>query len=114
MAVSHPPSDGFFDVKKFHGGKIPYSISMKDDSPFAFAGLLPPAKKTPTWKVKLIKEGVRKAIRERAEMPSTNFSTRSIQHQKLSDSTVDAPRIALCARMRQMLFVVLLPKRDGS
>jgi hypothetical protein len=28
-----------------------------------------PAKKTPTWKVKLIKEGVRKAIWERAERP---------------------------------------------
>jgi putative SOS response-associated peptidase YedK len=84
MAVSHPPSDGFFGCKKIHGGKIPYSISMKDDSPFAFAGLPPPAKKTPTWKVKLIKEGVRKAIRERAEGPPRTsqrdqFSAKSFQ-----------------------------------
>jgi hypothetical protein len=26
-------------TKKVPGGKIPYSISMKDDSPFVFAGL---------------------------------------------------------------------------
>jgi SOS response associated peptidase (SRAP) len=33
------PTDGFFEWKKVPGGKIPYSISMKDDSPFVFAGL---------------------------------------------------------------------------
>jgi putative SOS response-associated peptidase YedK len=33
------PSDGFYEWKKVVGGKIPYSISMKDDSPFVFAGL---------------------------------------------------------------------------
>jgi putative SOS response-associated peptidase YedK len=26
-------------MEKVLGGKIPYSISMKDDSPFVFAGL---------------------------------------------------------------------------
>ena len=31
--------DGFYEWKKVLGGKIPYSISMKDDSPFVFAGL---------------------------------------------------------------------------
>jgi putative SOS response-associated peptidase YedK len=31
--------DGFYECKKVVGGKIPYSISMKDDSPFVFAGL---------------------------------------------------------------------------
>ena len=29
----------FYEWKKVLGGKIPYSISMKDDSPFVFAGL---------------------------------------------------------------------------
>ena len=33
------PSDGFYEWKKVVGGKIPYSISMNDDSPFVFAGL---------------------------------------------------------------------------
>jgi putative SOS response-associated peptidase YedK len=33
------PADGFYEWKKVVGGKIPYSIAMKDDSPFVFAGL---------------------------------------------------------------------------
>jgi putative SOS response-associated peptidase YedK len=33
------PADGFYEWKKVIGGKIPYSIGMKDDSPFVFAGL---------------------------------------------------------------------------
>ena len=33
------PADGFYDWKKDIGGKIPYSIEMKDGSPFVFAGL---------------------------------------------------------------------------
>jgi SOS response associated peptidase (SRAP) len=33
------PSDGFYEWKKVLGGKIPYSISMKDGAPFVFAGL---------------------------------------------------------------------------
>jgi putative SOS response-associated peptidase YedK len=33
------PCDGFYEWKKVLGGKIPYSISMKDNSPFVFAGL---------------------------------------------------------------------------
>src|SRR5258706_1998423 len=33
------PADGFYEWKKVIGGKIPYSIEMKDDSPFGFAGL---------------------------------------------------------------------------
>jgi hypothetical protein len=33
------PADGFYEWTKVLGGKIPYSISMKDDSPFVFAGL---------------------------------------------------------------------------
>ncbi len=33
------PADGFYECKKVVGGKIPYSIGMKDDSPFVFAGL---------------------------------------------------------------------------
>src|SRR5580700_4732663 len=33
------PSDGFYERKKVPGGKIPYSISMINDSPFVFAGL---------------------------------------------------------------------------
>jgi anti-sigma factor RsiW len=31
------PVDGFYEWKKGLGGTIPYSISMKDDSPFVFA-----------------------------------------------------------------------------
>ena len=33
------PVDGFYEWKKVLGDKIPYSIQMKDDSPFVFAGL---------------------------------------------------------------------------
>jgi putative SOS response-associated peptidase YedK len=33
------PADGFYEWKKVLGGKIPYTIQMKDGSPFAFAGL---------------------------------------------------------------------------
>jgi putative SOS response-associated peptidase YedK len=33
------PADDFYEWKKVIGGKIPYSIEMKDDSPFVFAGL---------------------------------------------------------------------------
>src|SRR5258708_17625073 len=33
------PADGFYEWKKVIGGKIPYSIEMKDDSPFVFPGL---------------------------------------------------------------------------
>ena len=33
------PADGFYEWKKVPGGKIPYAIGMKDDSPFVFAGL---------------------------------------------------------------------------
>jgi len=33
------PADGFYEWKKVVGGKIPYSIGMKDDSPFVLAGL---------------------------------------------------------------------------
>jgi putative SOS response-associated peptidase YedK len=32
------PADGFYEWKKVIGGKIPYSIEMKDGSSFAFAG----------------------------------------------------------------------------
>jgi putative SOS response-associated peptidase YedK len=33
------PADAFYEWKKILGGKIPYTIQMKDGSPFAFAGL---------------------------------------------------------------------------
>jgi len=33
------PADSFYEWKKVVGGKIPYTIGMKDDSPFVFAGL---------------------------------------------------------------------------
>jgi putative SOS response-associated peptidase YedK len=33
------PADGFYEWKKVIGGKIPYSIELKDGSPFVFAGL---------------------------------------------------------------------------
>jgi putative SOS response-associated peptidase YedK len=33
------PVDGFYEWKEVPGGKFPYSIGMKDDSPFVFAGL---------------------------------------------------------------------------
>jgi putative SOS response-associated peptidase YedK len=33
------PADGFYEWRTIGGMKIPFSISMKDDSPFAFAGL---------------------------------------------------------------------------
>src|ERR1700720_2094439 len=33
------PVDGFYEWKKVLGGKIPYTISIKNDSPFVFAGL---------------------------------------------------------------------------
>src|SRR5260221_4226617 len=33
------PAAGFDEWKKVVGGKIPYSIEMKDDSPFVFAGV---------------------------------------------------------------------------
>ena len=33
------PVDGFYEGKKVLGGKIPYSIGMRDNSPFVFAGL---------------------------------------------------------------------------
>ena len=33
------PADGFYEWKKVIGGQIPYSIGMKDDSPFVLAGL---------------------------------------------------------------------------
>jgi putative SOS response-associated peptidase YedK len=33
------PADSFYEWKKLVGGKIPYAIGMKDDSPFVFAGL---------------------------------------------------------------------------
>jgi putative SOS response-associated peptidase YedK len=33
------PADGFYEWKKVLGGKIPYTIQMKDGLPFAFAGL---------------------------------------------------------------------------
>jgi putative SOS response-associated peptidase YedK len=33
------PVDGFYEWKKVVGGKIPYSIGMKDDSRFVLAGL---------------------------------------------------------------------------
>ena len=32
------PADSFYEWKKVVGGKIPYAIGMKDDSPFVFAG----------------------------------------------------------------------------
>jgi putative SOS response-associated peptidase YedK len=33
------PADGFYEWQKVVGGKIPYSIGMRDDAPFVFAGL---------------------------------------------------------------------------
>jgi putative SOS response-associated peptidase YedK len=33
------PADSCYEWKKVVGGKIPYAIGMKDDSPFVFAGL---------------------------------------------------------------------------
>jgi putative SOS response-associated peptidase YedK len=33
------PADGFYEWKKTPEGKIPYSLEMKDGSPFVFAGL---------------------------------------------------------------------------
>ena len=34
------PADGFYEWKKVVGGKIPYSIGMKDDSPFRLGWLV--------------------------------------------------------------------------
>ena len=36
------PADSFYEWKKVLGGKIPFSIGMKDDAPFVFAGLWVP------------------------------------------------------------------------
>jgi len=33
------PADGFYEWRKTGGPKLPYSIGMKDDRPFVFAGL---------------------------------------------------------------------------
>src|SRR3712207_7774939 len=33
------PSDGFYEWKRTNGSKQPYYIHMKDERPFAFAGL---------------------------------------------------------------------------
>jgi hypothetical protein len=33
------PADGFYEWQKTPEGKVPYSIEMKDGSPFVFAGL---------------------------------------------------------------------------
>ena len=33
------PADGFYEWRKTPEGKVPYSIEMKDGSPFVFAGL---------------------------------------------------------------------------
>jgi hypothetical protein len=44
--------------------------------------LPPPAKKTIDLEGKLIKDGVRKAIRGTGRMPSTNFSTRSTSAER--------------------------------
>jgi putative SOS response-associated peptidase YedK len=33
------PADGFYEWQKVVGGKIPFSIGMKDNAPFVFAGL---------------------------------------------------------------------------
>jgi putative SOS response-associated peptidase YedK len=33
------PADGFYEWRKIGGRKLPYSIGMKDDRPFVFAGL---------------------------------------------------------------------------
>jgi hypothetical protein len=37
------PGDGFYEWKKFIGGKIPYSIEMKDDSPRLLTGNFSPS-----------------------------------------------------------------------
>jgi putative SOS response-associated peptidase YedK len=34
------PADGFYEWRTIGGAKIPFAIEMKDDRPFAFAGLL--------------------------------------------------------------------------
>src|ERR1700736_4043585 len=39
LATRPLPADGFYEWKKLVGGKIPYSIGMKEDSPFVLAGL---------------------------------------------------------------------------
>ena len=36
------PADGFYEWRTIGGAKIPFAIGMKDDRPFAFAGLLLP------------------------------------------------------------------------
>jgi putative SOS response-associated peptidase YedK len=33
------PADGFYEWKRTGGPRLPYSVSMKDDQPFVFAGL---------------------------------------------------------------------------
>ena len=33
------PVDGFYEWKKVLGGRIPYSLSMKDNSPLVFSAL---------------------------------------------------------------------------
>jgi putative SOS response-associated peptidase YedK len=43
------PADGFYEWKKVIGGKIPYSIEMKDDSPFVFADLWEGWQNPETW-----------------------------------------------------------------
>jgi hypothetical protein len=49
------------------------------------------------WKVKLIKEGVRKAIRERAECPPRTSQRDQSAPEAFRQQTVDAPRIGLRA-----------------
>jgi hypothetical protein len=71
--------------------------------------LPPPAKKTTDLEGKADQRGSSESHPGAGRTPSTKLVNAINQHRKLSDSTVDAPRIGLCARMRQMLFVVLLP-----
>jgi putative SOS response-associated peptidase YedK len=59
--------DGFYEWKKVPGGKIPYSISMKDDSPFVFAGFIPAKSEQPTFMLRVGYNGSAGCPQVRAE-----------------------------------------------
>jgi hypothetical protein len=76
--------------------------------------LPPPAKKTTDLEGKADQRGSSESHPGAGRMPSTVFSRDQSAPEAFRQQTVGPPRIGLCARMRQMLFVVLLPNGMGS
>ena len=87
------PADGFYEWRKTPEGKVPYSIEMKDGSPFVFAGIWD------GWQTPDTKEWLRTPANQTSWSPKYTTGCLSFCRRKpTSNGLQESPRKKSCDR----------------